>query len=81
LIVANNLTVLRDGRPLFAPVSFRLAGGDRLAILGKNGSGKSGLLTALGGGAIGIAGGPIEIAGVLKRSAALKIHSAAQIPT
>lgn len=74
LIVANNLTVLRDGRPLFEPVSFNLASGDRLAILGRNGSGKSSLLTALNGGAI-------DTAGVLKRSAALKIRSAAQIPT
>lgn len=36
-----------EGEPLFAPISFSLKAGDRLAIEGKNGSGKSSLLKAI----------------------------------
>lgn len=37
------------GRPLFGGLSFDLAHGDRLAILGRNGQGKSTLIKVLGG--------------------------------
>lgn len=51
ILTANNLVVNR-GRPLFRPVSFSLMSGARLAIKGRNGSGKTSLLDLLNGSAI-----------------------------
>jgi ATP-binding cassette subfamily F protein uup len=49
LIDVDSVAASRPGRPLFADVSFTLAGSDRLGIVGLNGSGKSTLLGMLAG--------------------------------
>ncbi|HIQ00044.1 TPA: metal ABC transporter ATP-binding protein [Candidatus Bipolaricaulota bacterium] len=45
----DHLTVLYDGRPALEDVTFRLSGGERLAIVGPNGAGKSTLLKVIAG--------------------------------
>ncbi len=47
LVTAHDLVVVRD-KPLFAPISFRVRSGDRLAVVGPNGSGKTSLLELFG---------------------------------
>ena len=74
LVVANNLTVVRGGRPLFAPVSLKLGRGDRLAILGHNGCRKDRACSAR------CAGKQIDVRGVVKRARGLRIAIAAQNP-
>ena len=51
ILTVNNL-VIKRGKPLFGPVSFSLTDGARLAIKGRNGSGKTSLLDLLNGSAI-----------------------------
>ncbi len=51
-ISVNNLTLKRGGKTLFSHLSFQVLPGDRLAILGGSGSGKSSLLQALLGRAV-----------------------------
>ncbi|MCZ6887803.1 MAG: ATP-binding cassette domain-containing protein [Gammaproteobacteria bacterium] len=48
IVTANELTVIRD-RQLFTPVSFQIEPGDRLAIVGGNGSGKTSLMDFIAG--------------------------------
>lgn len=55
VLTANNLAIKR-GKPLFSPVSFSLTAGARLAIKGRNGSGKTSLLDLLSGIIIGHTG-------------------------
>jgi heme exporter protein A len=43
----TGLSCRRGGRPVFADLSFELAGGELLALTGRNGSGKTTLLRAL----------------------------------
>lgn len=45
----DRVTMTRPGRPLFAEVSLTLATGDRLGIVGLNGTGKSTLLSVITG--------------------------------
>jgi len=49
LLDVDSVAASRPGRPLFAEVSFTLAGSDRLGIVGLNGCGKSTLLGILAG--------------------------------
>lgn len=52
MISINGVTLCRGRKTLFRGLSFDLAPGDRLAVMGKSGSGKSSLLQALLGRAI-----------------------------
>ena len=44
LVLVNNLQIKFDERTIFKPISFKVTNGDRVAIVGKNGVGKSSLL-------------------------------------
>ena len=45
----HNLSVSFSGEYLFEEISFRLNGGDRVGLIGKNGAGKSTMLKLLSG--------------------------------
>jgi len=49
LVDAQDVAVSRPGKPLFAGLSLTLSSGDRLAVVGINGTGKSTLLGVLAG--------------------------------
>jgi ATP-binding cassette subfamily F protein uup len=49
LVDAGGLTVTRPGKPLFSDVSVTVSSGDRLAVVGVNGTGKSTLLGVMAG--------------------------------
>ena len=49
VLEARGLRYERDGRVIFAGVDLRVGPGERLAVLGPSGSGKSSLLAVLGG--------------------------------
>ncbi len=49
LVDLDGVTMTRPGRPLFEEVSLTVAGGDRIGIVGLNGTGKSTLLGVLAG--------------------------------
>lgn len=72
LLTAHDLVVVRD-KPLFAPVSFRVRSGDRLAVVGPNGSGKTSLLELL-------REAPLAFAGTFTRPARLDIARVCQQP-
>lgn len=72
LVRASNLSVVRDG-PLFTPVSFSVRPGERVAILGANGSGKTSLFDA-------IAGQPLHLTGELEIPKRLEISRVCQVP-
>ena len=44
LILANNLQIKYNNKTIFNPISFEVNNGDRIAIVGKNGIGKSSIL-------------------------------------
>ena len=49
LLSVNNLTKIGREQPLFTGVTFGLDEGDKAAIIGKNGTGKSTLLNTIAG--------------------------------
>ena len=49
LFRVDQLRIEREGRPLFAPLSFDLQAGEALHLQGDNGAGKTSLLRALCG--------------------------------
>ena len=49
LFQVHQLSIVREGRPLFAPLSFDLQAGEALHLQGDNGAGKTSLLRALCG--------------------------------
>ena len=67
LIVANNLQIKYNNNPIFSPISFKIQNGDRAAIVGKNGIGKSSILKLITGNTIQY-NGEIKIANDLKIS-------------
>lgn len=67
LIVANNFQIKYSEKPLFSPQNFVVEKNDRIAIIGKNGSGKSSILKILTGQNIPYEG-KISIANNLKIS-------------
>ena len=44
LIIVNDLQIKYNEKPIFSPISFEVTNGDRIAIAGKNGTGKSSIL-------------------------------------
>lgn len=50
MIEFDNVTIRRDGKTILEAVSFTLARGEKAALIGKSGSGKSSVLLALVGG-------------------------------
>lgn len=71
LILANNLQIQYDGKQLFLPVTFEIKNGDRIAITGKNGVGKSSIIKL-------ILGKNINYTGEFKISNDLKISYVSQ---
>ncbi len=71
LIVADNVQVKYNQKPIFEKISFEIENGDRIAITGKNGAGKSSLLKL-------IMGDEIEYTGNLKKANDIKISYVSQ---
>lgn len=59
-VAADNLTAAYDGTTIFAGLNLAVHGGDRLALVGPNGGGKSTLLRALAGLPAGIVAGNVR---------------------
>lgn len=66
LLELRNAAVLYDHRPVCSPCSFSVRTGERIALMGRNGSGKSSLLRL-------ILGEQLEYTGVLCRASGLEI--------
>ena len=71
MIIINNLQIKYDNEPIFEPVSFEICNGDRIAIVGKNGVGKSSILKLL-------IGEEIEYNGEFRKINDLKISYVSQ---
>lgn len=71
IILANNLQIEYNGNAIFSKVSFEVENGDRIAISGKNGIGKSSILKL-------IVGEEIEYRGEIKIANDLKISYVSQ---
>jgi len=67
LIIADNFQIKYDNKPIFDKISFEIKNGDRIAITGKNGAGKSSILKLVLGNEIQYDGN-ISIANDLKIS-------------
>ena len=74
LVDAQDLAASRPGKPLFADLSVTVASGDRLAVVGINGTGKSTLL--------GVLAGTVEPeAGVIRRGRGARVVALDQLAT
>jgi ABC-type Mn2+/Zn2+ transport system ATPase subunit len=62
ILDASGVTVRYDGRVALEDVSFRLARGERVAVVGPNGAGKSTLFKAIAG-VLPLSAGEIQVAG------------------
>ena len=71
LILANDLQIKYNDKPIFNKISFEVSDGDRIAITGKNGIGKSSILKL-------ILGNEIQYNGDLKVANELKISYVSQ---
>ena len=71
LVMLRNVAVVYDGQPVSEPVSFTIRPGDRIALRGRNGSGKSSLLQL-------ILGMPLTYQGALSIGSQLVISSVPQ---
>lgn len=71
LVLVNDLQIKYDGKTIFSPISFEVKNGDRIAIVGKNGVGKSSVLKLM-------TGKNIEFNGELKVTNDLKISYVSQ---
>ncbi len=67
LIIADNFQIKYDSKPIFDKISFEIKNGDRIAITGKNGAGKSSILKLIIGNEIQYDGN-ISVANDLKIS-------------
>ena len=67
LILANDLQIKYNDKPIFDKISFEVNEGDRIAIMGKNGVGKSSILKLINGKEIKY-NGDLKIANELKIS-------------
>jgi heme exporter protein A len=61
-LAAHSLTCIRGGRTVFAALSFSVAGGEALAVTGRNGAGKSSLLRVIAG-LVHLAAGTLTLTG------------------
>ena len=71
LIIVNDLQIKYNEKPIFSPISFEVTNGDRIAIAGKNGTGKSSILKL-------IIGEKIQYDGEFKIANGLKISYVSQ---
>lgn len=71
LVEAKQLTVIYDGKEICEPVDFEICQGDRIALTGKNGCGKSSILNM-------ILGADIQRGGQLTLASQLKISYVSQ---
>ncbi len=71
LVIAKDLQIKYDNKSIFSPISFEVKNADRIAIVGKNGIGKSSVLKL-------IIGNEIQYNGELKKSNDLKISYVSQ---
>jgi len=72
-IDADNLACRRSGRLVFKELSFALSGGEALIVTGRNGAGKSSLLSILAG-RVAPAAGALRISGVGERTLPECLH-------
>lgn len=72
-IVVKNLACRRSGRLVFDNLSFTLSGGEALVVTGRNGAGKSSLLTLLAG-RLRPDAGAIDVEGAGERTLAESLH-------
>lgn len=61
-LLGHDLVCRRGGREVFSGLGFRVAGGEALQIVGRNGAGKSSLLRMIAG-LVPVAGGRLQLSG------------------